>query len=68
MLEAPLAAVSSSGRRVSDGIQAICAGRNTQPMRESTVAMTMIDSGRRVDDERDGRDDGEHGAEQVARR
>ena len=42
VLDAPLAAVSSSGRRVSDGIQAIWAGRKTQPMSESSVATTRM--------------------------
>ena len=37
VLEAPLAAVSSSGVLARDGIHAICAGRNTQPMSELSV-------------------------------
>ena len=44
VLEAPLAAVSSSGVLARDGIQAIWAGRNTQPMRELSVASARIDS------------------------
>ncbi len=40
VLEVPLAAVSSSGREVSDGIHAIWAGRKTQPTTESRVATT----------------------------
>ena len=44
VLEAPLAAVSSSGVLARDGIQAICAGRKTQPMSEISVASTRIDS------------------------
>ena len=40
VLEVPLAAVSSSGREVSDGIHAIWAGRKTQPTTESSVATT----------------------------
>ena len=44
VLEAPLAAVSSSGVLARDGIHAICAGRNTQPMSELSVASARIAS------------------------
>ncbi len=40
VLEVPFAAVSSSGREVSDGIHAIWAGRKTQPTSDSSVATT----------------------------
>ena len=66
VLEAPLAAVSSSGRRVSDGIQAICAGRNTQPMRREDRRDHDDDGGRRVDEERDPGHGGEQRPDQVA--
>ena len=66
VLDAPLAAVSSSGRRVSDGIQAICAGRKTQPTRREHRRDDEDDGGRRVDDQRDPRHGGEQRPDQVA--
>ena len=43
VLEAPFAAVSSAGLLVSDGIQAIWAGRKTEPPRAARVATTRTD-------------------------
>ena len=65
VLEAPFAAVSSAGLLVSDGIQAIWAGRKTQPTRAARVATTRTDQVGASDEHEDRGDRHEAGAHEV---